>query len=358
MGIPIMKHASPGYILVLTLLIISASVILVSRLINRSMGNKRQSRLLIDREKAKMIALGGLQIAISQLSLLETTTTAPATTPTTSPAPAPGAAAKPTADQDQKKLVAKIVENTNRWQKFILKEPIDSIDGELELYISSEAGKINLNSLYNFNDKKFMVEGTFDAKKIVQLLAEKLKPVLGESNFAEVLERFLKAHDGPVDDITELGALKEFKKIHEQLFIAPTSTFALTDLFTAWGADRDLQPLLISTSLGSVLGFKKSTQDAEKLLAERRELAKKFKTPSSWAQDWDKTLAPLYGKEYTNIPQEIKNLLSTKFEVSYFSVVSYGKIGTITQKVYAILEKEKTLSDNSTRYIIKKLYWL
>ena len=330
-----MKQSSPGYILVLTLMIISASVILVTRLINRSIGNKRQSRLLLDREKAKMIALGGIEIAISQLSLLDTTTTT-------------------TTDQ---KLITKILENTNRWQNFSLNQAADGIDGELQLYITSESGKINLNTLYNFKDKKFIADNTFDGKKIVQLLAEKLKPTLGDTNFSEILERFLKGHAGPLDDVTELLTLKELKKFHENLFLKPQQKIAVTDLFTVSSPTRELQPLLISASLGSLLGFKTPTQETEKLIKERRELAKNYKAPAQWAQDWNKLLAPLYGKEYTSIPQEIRNLLKPKFEESHFSVVSYGKIGIITQKVYAILEKEKTSDDQHGRYIIKKLYW-
>ena len=60
--------ASHGFVLVTTLLILSLAVVLISFLINRSTVFFPLARITIDREKAKELALGGLQLALSQIA--------------------------------------------------------------------------------------------------------------------------------------------------------------------------------------------------------------------------------------------------------------------------------------------------
>ena len=64
----------PGYILVLTLIILSIGVLLVTQLSHRGMVHIHFDQTMIEREKAKSLALGGIQLAISQLSIKATET--------------------------------------------------------------------------------------------------------------------------------------------------------------------------------------------------------------------------------------------------------------------------------------------
>jgi hypothetical protein len=84
------------------------------------------------------------------------------------------------------------------------------------------------------------------------------------------------------------------------------------------------------------------------------EFIKKLSDQIDWQQEWDKILGPIYGKEYKAVPDQLKPLLSSQFEPTIFSVVSYATVGEVTQKMYAILQKDRT----ANHYIIKKLYWI
>ena len=62
-----MKIKREGYILVLTLLIISLLVIVVSSMYYNQTGHSALSNTIVNREKAKMLAVSGVQLAISKL---------------------------------------------------------------------------------------------------------------------------------------------------------------------------------------------------------------------------------------------------------------------------------------------------
>lgn len=350
-----MRNKCPGFILTLTLLILSISIILVTQIVSRTLANYRLSRLIALREKARVLALGGIQIAIAQLSPEQSTDSK--TTPTKPQSPE--------APEKSAELTENVLLYVNRPQKFELKQEIEGIDAQIELYISSELGKINLNALYDFNNKKFVADQNFDGKKIVQLIAEKYKSLLGETNIIELLEKFFKSHNGPLDDITELLTLKEFAHFSDTIFQEPKKSekteiaVPLTDLFTAsTKTSREIQPTQISRTLAATLGFSRQTLMEANNTAQAQELAQLIKPTMNWAQEWNKVLAPRFGKEYTNIPQEIRNLFSTRFEATTFSVLASATIETTTQKVYAIIEKNISSDAQNTHFAIKKLYWL
>ncbi len=359
-------HAQPppptqaGYVLTLTLLLISMSVVLVSLLVNRTVSYQRLSVLDHDREQAKMLALSGVEIALSQM---------------TAPVEDAQAGAKKeektqekSGEKEQQKWLSRLLALTNHWQEFKFKEEIDGIEGECTIYISSEQGKFNLNSLYNFKEKKFIKQDSFDAQKLLQLIFDKISTSLNAGNPIESLENIFKQHDRPLDDVTELLALKEFQKFASHVF--PTfpahgeqksESFILTDLFTVMpvaSGRPQLEPLLLSRSVKNMLGLKPDNADEEKRIQEAQELAKSLKPTMNWQEDWNKLLSKRVGKEFEKLPVEIRSLFSSKFEVTAFSVVSYGKVGAVTQKLCAIVTQVPSERDQAQRYSIKKLYWL
>jgi hypothetical protein len=87
---------------------------------------------------------------------------------------------------------------------------------------------------------------------------------------------------------------------------------------------------------------------------------KNFKGSYSWPTDWNNTFSKLYKKDFNSLPKGITRLLGTQFGPETFSVLSYGTVGQITHRIYAILERDTTNREakEPTKITIKKLYWL
>jgi len=77
---------------------------------------------------------------------------------------------------------------------------------------------------------------------------------------------------------------------------------------------------------------------------------------SAWHTDWNTYLVPLYEKDYASLPKELSALLVAKFEPRVFSVLCYGTVGKIEQKLLAIIAR--TFDERGEVFEIKKLYWL
>jgi hypothetical protein len=349
-----MENKQKGYVLMLTMLVLSIIALLVTQLFNSGSVHMHFDQVMIDREKAKMLALGGIQLAMSQLSVQTTAT-----------------GQKPeqkNLEVGSVELLKKIIPVLNRWQIFELKKDIDGIDGTVQIAISSEQGKVDLNQLFDFEKKKFKNEGTGsrDTKKIFQDIFGSMKKFVGDKDLFGVFEKFLKQRHYKLDDVTELLTIPEFQSVFKtQIFYEPPSKdqkakrpIFLTDFFTVWSGHDTLQPWFLSDSLLAILNFKRTEPgDSEKRKKQIAELAKTFKGYNQpISQIWDKQLQPLYGKDYKSIPKVVQPLLDGSFEPTVFSLVSYGRVGKITQKIFAIIEKRN--SDNHEEFMIKKLYWL
>lgn len=344
-----MKTHRSGYILLFTLMIISAITVMVTGIVGRVVTQRRLARLFADRERAYQLALGGIEIAKSQL------TVEPKEEKET-----PQAKKEP--HDETAEFVERLLRYLNHWQTFKLNEERDGIEGEVQLYITSEQGKIDLNALYDFKAKKFIVDGALDARKLIQLFADKFKPISGDVNIVDMLERFMQSREYPIEDISELLSIKGFGKFNDFLWSAPPPQdkkepiIALTDVFTVNTYARSLQPVVISPSLQFILGFKQQAYD-EKGSKQKKETAKLIKTAMNWQQEWDKVLAPLYGKGYTDVPAEIRSLYISQFEATMFSVISYATIGAVTVKLCAIIEK-LSQKEKTPTFVLRKLYWL
>jgi hypothetical protein len=90
------------------------------------------------------------------------------------------------------------------------------------------------------------------------------------------------------------------------------------------------------------------------------ELKKRFKTNIAIAKDWNPSLQPLYGIEFGRLPKGIDAVFETTFDPQLFSVVSYGIVGNVTLRAYAILERVRRVVKQKTWYDIKikKFYWI
>lgn len=376
-----MQQHKPGYIVILAVMIIAAMTALVTSVINRVMVYTKLQYVLADREQARLLALSGVQIALAQLSAEQ------AKEINNKKEPEKKAAMnisgpKPEEKAAQFKTVLPLL---NKWQQFAFAEDQGGVAGACEIYIAAEQGKINLNALYDFKKKQFVAPDVqkksaqagvvakpqnatsgmqnqvpaIDGLKILQAIGDQL-PMKGQI-FAEAVGDVFKARGRPLVDVTELLSDKKFQKMRDMLFVTPEKEgkqerLALLDIFTVETniePKNGLQPLVISRSLGLVLQLKALDKVDKKNMDKLLEQVKALQVPVAWQQKWDQLLSPVYGKQYSALSNEIKQLFATEFETLTFSVLCYGKFKNTLVKVYAVLAR-----NHADEYCIKKLYWL
>jgi hypothetical protein len=353
-----------GFVMVFALMIIAICVIIVFQLFDTGTVHTAYLKNMSEREQAKIIAQSGIECALSQLTDKEE--------------PKPGAQAGRTEKQEkeaqeppEKKFLQRMLPIINRWQTIPLQEKTDGIDGEIKVCICCENGKININEWYNFEKHAFVGQGQAegDAKKAFQLIFSTIKKSAEQSNLFESFEKFLKQRHYRVNDVTELLALKEFEIFKDAVFFEPPTSdkekkearakMYLTDIFTTWPTSRTIEPWLFSDSVATIFSVKKSEEEkGEEREKQTKELTKNFKPTAEWAQDWQNTLKLVYKKEFKQIPPELTFMLSTKFEPTMFSVLSYGTVGNATHKLYAIIERYKDADTPTYRARVRKVYWL
>lgn len=368
------RISTPGYIMVFSLMLIALATAIGFQLFDKSSIHTVFMKTAIEREKAQILALGGIQLALGQIEdkdMMTSTTTAPAKQPSTDKKEQPPKKDSST-DEQSKKLLEKILPVINRWQTITLQEKSDGIDAELSLCVCCENGKININELYDFNEHAFKNQGQKenDIKKALQILFSKIKNFIGGNDLFEAFEKFLKQRQYKLNDITELLAQKEFEVFKDAIFYEPSFAsekekkeqkrkIYLMDIFTTATSSSFIDPWLLSDSLCGLFTLKRAGEDSiEEREQKMKEWLKSFKTSAKWAQDWKQTFVPIYGKEITSVPKEMIFMLNPKFEPMVFSVLSYAKIGTTTQKVFAIIERFKQAKNEAISVRVKKIYWL
>lgn len=321
-----MRTSRPGYILILAISIIGLMAALIGRVVHQVLVYNKLQHSLLEREQARLYALSGIDIARSQLV------------------------------HDSKELVIPF-STLNHWQQFELQDSKRGGAGACEIYVVAEQGKINLNALYDFTKKQFITDQTLDGLKVIQ----KVSGVLPQSGqiIADALGKFFKERGRPLEDISQLLADKRFKAVVDAWWPVPGKTVSFMDLFTIESSGALIQPLLVTPSLGKVLGLKESSAVDKKLFDTLQEQLKKLKGAVQWKEKWDTLVAPIYGKQYATLATEIRNLFAQEFETLSFSVLSYGKFGSALVKIYAILEQEKAAgNDTIVKYRVRRLYWL
>lgn len=351
-----------GYILVLTLLITATITILSTYIFNRGIIYMPFTALMIDQEKAKLLAVSGIQIIASQLTYQEKELKSKEKPTVTDPV------------SSEKKFLTQILPTLNRWQTFQLKKSIEGIDAQLQVCLMSEEGKINLNKIYDFSQHKFVVreKGKPSWKKILQEICTHIEKVNKEKDLFLSLEKFLSQQKQPLNDITELLISKPFAIFKNNLFYNPPtdskkeksqekSSVYLTDIFTTRSSSELLEPWLFSNSIANLLGLKQAKFGD---IRQRKEiitkLLKNFKKTAKWQQDWNTQLKPIYEKELQSLPQGIDSIFSTTFDPKIFSILSYATVDNITKRLFVIVERIKSSQNGQTVYDIKirKLYWL
>ncbi len=377
------KVAREGYIIILTLLVISSITVLLTSVVQQSVSFQAQVRLATEKARARLLALSSLELAMSQLSTV-----------------VPKEEQKEEKEGDKKaeqtkevlepvqKWLLKVLPSINRWQTIEITEP--GLEGTIKMYLACEEGKFNLAAFEEEGKKKEepekvqKEEGTATpeqpAKKDVRKDATKgakketkkeeqpeqgplaalddLFKKIHDVSMKEAFKRFLTEQKRLPEDATELLRVPYFAKLKDRLFtplVKEHRGLYIMDLFTVRPRGSDtVNPWLLTTSAKTLLGIREQGDLDE-------EFVKKIKPTMNWEKDWDEVLAPRYGKNFAAFDPAIQKVFASAFEAKAFSVVSYCTVGSVTQKLYAVLEvtePDNELSSKSVIFKVTKLYWL
>jgi hypothetical protein len=334
-----------GSILIVALVLMLIMATLITRVTRQNFIHTRQAHLFKNREQAKFLALGGVTIAISQLNAEEHAT--------------PQQTNEGEKEQNSiERTYTFLLPILNRWQEFTLNEQADGIDGTIQFCIGSEDGKINLNTAFDFEKNEFRAAyaSLFPSSLTLDQIKDEERLKEGK-DLAHVLTLFLKQRGKKLDDISELTQIAPF-----QLFYQPPkpkqkerlpldhNTLCLYDLFTLWGSEKGINPLLLSDATRAVLGFQRVTDQSS---ARQQSLVKEILTKLSlnssmvWNEEKFKILAPLYQGESS--PAEVisekfsplNKIITRTIEPQTISVLSYGSVGNSSQRVLAIVKKSE-----------------
>lgn len=354
-----MKMQQQGYMIVLTLMIISLSVFLVTYMMSKGSVYISFAQAVVYREQAKVLAYGAMQLSISQLQApgLKEEEQKKATEPEKQKIP----------DSWQKKMLQLFFPILNQSQIFSLEEHREGIDAQVQLCVSSEDGKININNMYDFKQKQFKN----NTRPFLQYVFEKIERIIGAKNMLAALEQFLKNRTTPLEDITELLLIPEFAWFKAHVFFEPLSSqmlqekkenkmLYLSDIFTIWSKDAMLEPWFLSSSLQILFGLKSEhNKELRKEILEKQ--LPQFKVKTTWKTDWNASLNPVYGTLWQNLPEVMHAFLKTVFDPTVFSVRVKAQVNGYEQQLLGIFERAPSTSqDDRYQFHVKlrKIYWL
>lgn len=138
-----------GYIVPLTLLIISVAVALITAVVRESFRYHQTVRVARDRVEARLLALSSLELVLSHLSYVviekKETEKKEAHTQPSDKAQKGGEEKKEEALEPLQEWMLKVLPLINHWST--LEVDGDDIKGTITYYVASEQGKINLDEL-------------------------------------------------------------------------------------------------------------------------------------------------------------------------------------------------------------------
>ena len=344
-----MQKNSKASILIFTLIILSVITVLTVQLMRSVLINYIFTSNQIKMHQARTLAFGGVNLAISQL-LDENKNQKEENI-------------KDEKDKDKvRQLLQRVFVNLNKKQTFKLMQDIDGIEGEVGFCISCENGKLNINKIFDFEKNEFKEE----YKKLLAGL--KINGKLASGEILKKLTDFLKERNRKLDDISELTKIEGLNKV--DLFYKPpkisdiknkqnlSTDVYLQDLFTIWTDKEQLEFLFVSNSVLTILGLRRPlANDATVFEKQFKALIEIInKNYSQNLNDNWSYYSPIFGKE-NKLLNNFKSIFSKEFGPKVYSVISYGKVGDMEQKLLVVLkevEKQKKSKDSSNQTVKKQ----
>lgn len=359
-----------GSIVIIVLLVLSLIATLTMQLVRRATVHTHFDKVVLSREKAKMLALGGLNLAIAQLTVKQE-------------GDAHVERGKEKGEDpvvlQRKKLLQRVLPTLNTWQKFPLDAMHDGLAGELKLCLMSEDGKININEIFDFKTGEF--------RKEYQPWLQGLQlgeGSAGRGDFAKNLAKFLKERGRKLDDISQLYALDDVQRL--SLYYeppvplkqgeGPDGAIALSDLFTVNTRRRTVEPWLLSNALCTLFDLRpRQADDATKRKDAFKKAVDGYKKGMgrNWQENFN-IVQHVYEKQPRALPR-LAELFSKEFDPTVFTVLSSGTVQTVEARLLAVLvrhvvkpektKEERTAATKQTEqqrptitYRVAKLYWL
>jgi hypothetical protein len=329
-----MTHAKRGYVLFLLFTILSVCSVLISLYFSQVVVYRQLMYLLITKEKTTRLAQSGISLVQALI--------------TPEKQNKEEAKSKEPAETFEQKLLQQVFNIFNKQETYALNQKIDGIDGKIKLSLQFEQGKLNLNSLFDFEKKKFIAEGQAgDRKKLCIWLFERIAALTKHSSLFPAFEKHLMSRSFDFNDVTELLSISEFAQAFDNnvflFFTEPDSPKAstdkvfLTDIFTVSTEQETINPWLFSQSWCKILNL----QPKQKLNPEeKKKIFSTIAKTNNWQSDWDKNLKEFYQKEYKDIASEIKTILTTEFEANIFSLLLKVNIGETNSTIFTIVKSK------------------
>ena len=372
-----MNKMREGYVLVLSLIIMGLLVLIATQVYNLSYNFSAYSHFVIKREKAKMLALSGVQLMRDVLyspPAEDEKKGTPEKKEEEKKAPEKDEAKKDETDKEdgekkdtpaEKKkkgdkalgeLLMRVLPILNQWQTLKLSQQKDNVDGEIKTYLACEDGKLHINHLLGLTVQKGLSE---ERTKMIQELWQKISQIAQAKKnlYASAKEFFDRRNRVWLNDVSEILEAPGFEVFKDELFAAHSNgnkdAVYLMDLFTPVSRYAKLDPWVLSASAQKLLGLQPKKIDKNKAA----EIGKDFQSAHNWKNDWDKLIKPIYGKEFSALPKGFDLMFSIRFDPAAFSVVSYGIVDDVKQGVYTILTQKKQ-PDGSVIFVPIKTYWI
>jgi len=159
-------------------------------------------------------------------------------------------------------------------------------------------------------------------------------------------EKHLNTRTADFNDVTELISIQEFNTaFKDKIFLnfekAKDANIFLTDIFTVATEQSTINPWLFSYSWCKILDLKpKATLTDE----EKNKIFIISSDAKNWSDDgktsWS-TLKDLYQKEYIELAEEIKTILTPLFEVNIFSLLIKANIRETSSTIFTIVKSKK-----------------
>lgn len=359
-----LKKTAPGFVVFMVMALIAMGLGIVTLSLSRITRDSALNSHTVAVQKARKLALFGLTIVQSAMTH------------------------EIKNKKDRSRAYEWLLENLNSWQSFDLAGAKDSatknMGGSIKLYVACEDGKLNLNNGYDAAKKKFDTKKNPLIAKITAVFSSQAKkeneaPREEEGFFTkllakktELLEDQSQLFDAPIDG--QKTEEEPDKKISLPLFPEPPAeaknkesgenkqgkiTLTVFDLCTIAPQDTKIDPVFLSASLQQVAGLTmdKKLEEKKKKDAIKKLAAALQNNPIDWRILWQQSLETMYGKPLAKLDKELLDQFQTSGRAKRISVVCYGKFGSATQKIYAIL-RESIVNDNRVVYSIEKLYWI
>ncbi len=332
------KNAS---VLLFTLLILSLITLLTQQLMRSIwIGVNFDNRIVLS-QKARSLALGGINLAISQLTERQESKKSIGSE-------------KEDPEKIFKDFLSRVLPNLNRWQSFDLDKKIDGTDGQIKICITCENGKLNLNEGFDFEKQEFKKEYNDLLKGLY------IKKKFAEGEILKKLTDFFKERKKKLDDISELVEIEGFENLNvfyeppklpePKKNIQPNESIFLQDLFTTWSLDDKIELLFASDSLCAILNLRRPlAADSEKLKAKFKALIDTYKKDfgADWEKNWN-NLQPVYGAKPKTL-SVFNKIFSKEFGPQVYSVLSCGNVGGVEQKVLAVIKVLEEKKDNNKK---------